>query len=311
MIIAALASVQQPMRCPGRQGTVSAAMATGMELTREQLFRQIWAEPIGAVAGRYGMTGNGLAKICDRLNIPRPSRSHWTRNPLQRESPPDLPPPPLGLSEIVAFGSRQTRQSPGLRTRLDAASRRNQIIAVARQIALDEGLSALTMRRLGQSVGISDTQVHNCFGGRNDLLVAMARQEIARQEAARVRSVTRNADRRTLIMLSTISYLHQAADHGPLLQMLLRLPEVKDALRAERQQAVTSARAPIIDRLTETGTMDQASALASTMALTAVSLKAGGIVAARRAPFAIIEQICLSIIMAGVASDDRMINAAD
>lgn len=279
-----------------------------MELTREQLFREIWTEPIGAVAARYGMTGNGLAKVCDRLRIPRPSRSHWTRNPLTREKAPDLPPPPLGLSEIVAFGSRQSRQSPGLRTRLDAASRRSQILAEARKIALEEGLSALTMRRLGQAIGISDTQVHNWFGGRTDLLVAMARQEIAKQEAARVRRVARNADRRTIIMLSTIGYLHEAAEHGILLQMLLRTPEVRDALREERQAAASSARAPIIERLTELGTMDKATAHASTVALTAVSLKAGGIVAARRAPFAMVEQLCLAIIMEGVASDERLAN---
>lgn len=281
-------------------------MVSVMELTREQLFQQIWAEPIGAVAGRFGMTGNGLAKICDRLNIPRPSRSHWTRNPHSREPAPALPPPPLGLSEVVAFGSRQTRQSPGVRTRLDAASRRSQIIAAARQIAMEEGLSALTMRRLGHTVGISDTQVHNCFGGRIDLLTTMAREEIARQEAARVRRVARNADRRTIIMLSTIGYLHEAAEHGTLLQMLLRVPEVKEALRDERQLAATTARAPIIERLTESGAMDAATARASTTALTAVSLKAGGIVAAGRAPFAMVEQLCLSILMAGVASDERL-----
>lgn len=278
-----------------------------MELTREQLFQQIWAEPIGTVAGRYGMTGNGLAKVCDRLNIPRPARSHWTRNPQTREAAPALPPPPVGLSETVAFGSRQTRQSPGVRTRLDAASRRAQIINAARRIILDEGLSALTMRRLGQLVGISETQVHNCFGGRTDLLVAMARQEIARQEAARVRSVARNADRHTMVVLSTIGYLHEAARHGPLLQMLLRVPEVKEALRDERRKAASSARAPIIDWLTETGTMDAATARASTTALAAVSLKAGGIVAARRAPFAMVEQLCLSITMAGVASDEELV----
>ncbi len=282
-------------------------MPSVMELTREQLFRQIWSEPIGTVAERYDMTGNGLAKVCDRLNIPRPSRSHWTRSAASRETAPALPAPPIGLSETVAFGARQTRQSPGIRKRMDPASRRAQLIASAQRIALEEGLSAVTMRRLGQSVGISETQVHNCFGGRTNLLVAMAREEIARQESARVQSVRRNADRRTMVVLSTIGYLHEAAEHGPLLQMLLRLPEVKDALRDERREAARNARAPIIDRLTESGTMDAATARASTTALAAVSLKAGGIVAARRAPFALVEQLCLSIIMAGVASDEGIV----
>ena len=33
-----------------------------MELTRAELFERIWSEPMGAVAGRYGLTGNGLAR---------------------------------------------------------------------------------------------------------------------------------------------------------------------------------------------------------------------------------------------------------
>ena len=49
---------------------------------------------------------------------------------------------------------------------------------------------------------------------------------------------------------------------------------------------------------------------ASTAALTAVSLKAGGIVASRRAPFATVEAICLHIVMAGTESDERIASGA-
>lgn len=277
-----------------------------MELTRAQLYEQIWAEPIGKVAARFDLTGNGLAKICDRLNIPRPSRSHWTRSADKRDTRPALPPPPVGLSEAVALGSRQPRQSPGVRRRLDTESRVRQLIEVATAIALNEGLSALTIRRLASDVGISETQVHNCVGGRADLLVMMAREEVAKQEASRLHRVSRSGDRHTLVVLSTIGYLHESAERGPLLQMLLRVPEVKAALREERDTAARTARAPIVERLTGTGRMDVAAARAATAALTAVSLKAGGIVAARRAPFAMVEQLCLSVVLAGVASDDAL-----
>jgi len=282
------------------------AVCKAMHLTREQLFRQIWSEPIGTVAAQFGLTGNGLAKICDRLNIPRPPRSHWTRNPKDRDLPPPLPEPPVGLSETVAIGRRQARQSPGVRTRMDAETRRRQLLEASAEIILAEGVSALTVRRLAQQVGISETQVNNCLGGRTDLLVALARQEIARQETGRTAWVSRSADRHTKIVLSTIGYLHEAAERGPLLRILLRVPEVKAALRDEKIAAARSARRPIIQHLTETGRIDVETARASTAALAAVSLKAGGIVAARRAPFAMVEQLCLSIVMAGVASDDAL-----
>lgn len=282
------------------------ALHWGMELTRQQLLEQIWTDPMGVVAARYGLTGNGLAKICDRLNIPRPPRSHWTRRSGTRSPMPVLPPPPVGLSEEVALGKRQRRQSPGVRTRLDSEGRKRQLIEQATTIALTEGLNALTVRRLAQDAGISETQIHNCFGGRNDLLIAMAREEIAKQERGRRSRLSRNADRHTIIVLSTIGYLHEAAERGPLLQMLLRTPEVKEALREERRTAARSARQPIIARLTQSGHMDEQTARASTAALTAVALKAGGIVAAKRAPFAMVEQLCLLVTMAGVGSQDEL-----
>ena len=145
-----------------------------MEVTRAELFNSVWSEPLGNVASRYGLTGNGLAKICDRLAIPRPPRSHWTRSIEARDAQPPLPPAPLGLSDTFALGSRQPRQSPGTRTRMSAEARRQQLLDAAGEIAVRNGISAVTMRSVAGSVGISETQVHNCFGGRTDLLAALA-----------------------------------------------------------------------------------------------------------------------------------------
>lgn len=282
-----------------------------MELTREQLFRQVWSEPMGKIASRYGLTGNGLAKICDRLNIPRPPRSHWTRPAEAREEPPALPAPPIGLSEELVLGRRQARQSPGKRTRLNSESRRRQIMDAAARVVTENGLNALTVRSLAQDIGISETQVHNCIGSRTDLLLAMAREEIAKLESNRRNRVSRAMDRHTKIVLSTIGYLHEAAKRGPLLQMLLRVPEVKLALREERDAMAKIAREPILRRMMSSQGMDRASARAATAALTAISLKAGGIVAGRRASLATVEEICIPIVMAGVAAIDQNRSNAD
>ena len=274
-----------------------------MELTRTELFERIWSEPMGAVAKQYGLTGNGLAKICDRLDIPRPPRSHWTRTAAARDPRPALPPAPIGLSETFALGQRQARRSPGTRTRMSAEDRRQHLLDTASRIALQEGISAVSIREVARRAGISETQVHNCFGGRTELLLALARREIADQESQRRKRIARGSNHRMRVMLSTIGYLHEAARRGPLLQMLLRLPEVRDALKPERVAQSDAARAPILDQLVGSGGMDLQSARASTAALTAVSLKAGGIVASKRAPFALVEEICLGVVMAGVASD--------
>ena len=43
-----------------------------MRVSREQLYQEIWAEPLGKVGARYGTFSTPLARICDRLKIPRP-----------------------------------------------------------------------------------------------------------------------------------------------------------------------------------------------------------------------------------------------
>ena len=44
---------------------------------REEIYKVIWAEPIQHVAKRYNISDVGLAKVCRRLNIPRPGRGYW------------------------------------------------------------------------------------------------------------------------------------------------------------------------------------------------------------------------------------------
>jgi hypothetical protein len=49
------------------------------ELTREELYAQVWAEPMTKLAQRYGMSDRGLAKVCTRIDIPVPGRGYWAR----------------------------------------------------------------------------------------------------------------------------------------------------------------------------------------------------------------------------------------
>jgi hypothetical protein len=49
------------------------------ELSRQELYSQVWAEPMIKVAQKYGISDVGLAKICRRNNVPVPPRGHWAR----------------------------------------------------------------------------------------------------------------------------------------------------------------------------------------------------------------------------------------
>jgi hypothetical protein len=48
-------------------------------VTREHLFEEIWTEPMTTVAKRYGVSSNYLARICERLKVPRPPRGYWAK----------------------------------------------------------------------------------------------------------------------------------------------------------------------------------------------------------------------------------------
>lgn len=46
---------------------------------RENLYNEVWAEPVTIVAKRYDMSDNGLRKHCIRLGIPLPPSGYWAK----------------------------------------------------------------------------------------------------------------------------------------------------------------------------------------------------------------------------------------
>jgi hypothetical protein len=81
-------------------------------ISRDDLYAQVWETPMMQLASRYGISGNGLAKICRKLAVPYPGRDYWARKaagqkvsqvrlpdkaegvPSQVRIAPTLPPPP-------------------------------------------------------------------------------------------------------------------------------------------------------------------------------------------------------------------------
>lgn len=48
-------------------------------VSRKELHRLVWETPMIRLGERFGISGNGLAKICRRLDIPYPPRGHWAK----------------------------------------------------------------------------------------------------------------------------------------------------------------------------------------------------------------------------------------
>jgi hypothetical protein len=46
---------------------------------REQLYSEIWEEPVSKVAAKYGISDVMLGKVCKQLSIQVPGRGYWAK----------------------------------------------------------------------------------------------------------------------------------------------------------------------------------------------------------------------------------------
>jgi len=65
---------------------------SSMPLTREQLYKLVWSEPMIKVADRYGVSSSYMARVFTLLNVPRPERGYWAK--LAVGKAPPIPPLP-------------------------------------------------------------------------------------------------------------------------------------------------------------------------------------------------------------------------
>jgi hypothetical protein len=71
-----------------------------MSITRNNLYEEVWAEPITKVAVRYQVSSNYLARVCRHLNVPYPYRGYWAKVPFGK-APKRLPLPDPCPGEVL------------------------------------------------------------------------------------------------------------------------------------------------------------------------------------------------------------------
>ena len=103
--------------------TVSAkpyAGAVAKPVSREKLYEELWAEPATTVAARYGITSTYLARVCQRLNVPRPPRGYWAKKEFGKAPEPNPLPAPLPGDELEwsQDGWQRARRAPPVRRQL-------------------------------------------------------------------------------------------------------------------------------------------------------------------------------------------------
>jgi hypothetical protein len=50
-----------------------------IQVTRQELYDQVWSTPVSRLCRTYGFSDVGLANICDDWDIPRPTRGYWAK----------------------------------------------------------------------------------------------------------------------------------------------------------------------------------------------------------------------------------------
>jgi AcrR family transcriptional regulator len=268
-------------------------------VTREELYQRVWSQPLTAVAKEFGLSGNALAKICNRLLVPYPPRGYWAKKGSGAVlTKPDLPAAPESPASRVTI-STQPAASRRSRSRLSPQVRRAQLLDVAEGIIVEQGLHAASMKRIAAHAGISETQAYNYFSSREQLLVELVRREFEKIRAARKEDIENTSEHYELITRLTQTYLRKIGERGRLVLALLSSPDVRAGLRAEqRQQRASQTRAHAKD-LSQLYGIPRPVAFGCTAVLTTMCLRAGKLLADKRVPLPVVERLCLAMMVQG------------
>lgn len=83
-----------------------------------ELYALVWQKPMSRLGPEFGLTGRGLAKICEKHGIPTPPRGHWVKKEAGVHTVrPKLPHSSEQLNEFihVAHGYEQSTKAVGYR----------------------------------------------------------------------------------------------------------------------------------------------------------------------------------------------------
>ena len=87
-------------------------MAIEKVLTRQELYKLVWKKPMSKLAVEFGLSDQGLEKICRRHNIPKPGLGYWAKLQHGKEPPtPELPPNDKAELENIYFRSEKSNTS--------------------------------------------------------------------------------------------------------------------------------------------------------------------------------------------------------
>lgn len=210
-------------------------------LTRQELYDLVWSQPLKHLAQELSISGSALAKICDRVLVPHPSRGYWsTQGGRRRETRPPLPSAPEDCGEEILISSRRAPSRRG-QSRMSFEARRTQIADAAAELVLEFGVGVVTMKAVARRAGVSEALVYRYFSNVLELLAFMARREQEMMVAMQVAGMEPHSNYIDRARGSMVGFLDYVERRRGLLQALLASGELRRALNPEHRSRMDAA----------------------------------------------------------------------
>jgi hypothetical protein len=85
-----------------------------MAVSREELFKAVWLNPMTAVAKGFGVSSSFLSRVCERLRVPHPTRGYWAKLAVGKApAQPNLPEARPG-DELEWNRDGEAKRAPGI-----------------------------------------------------------------------------------------------------------------------------------------------------------------------------------------------------
>lgn len=185
---------------------------------------------------------------------------------------------------------------PRRRTRKTPEARRAEILDTAARMVLEEGLSAVSMERLGRETGISKALVYNYFASRDDLFAALLKREQDELRDRGLGAVTKARSYADMIRRTTRIYLEQVEHRGALIQALLADPSVVRLMGDESREERARARKYFIRQTAKAYGLRADAAAACVDLLWAVTDEAGRLLARKALSLDDASEYCVTLI---------------
>ncbi len=112
------------------------------------------------------------------------------------------------------------------RRRLTPEIRRENILDVAARIVLEEGVSAVSMERLGREAGVSKALVYAYFDSQTDVLSALLMREHRHFQAKGRKLLAQSEGFAAGVRATTAAWLDHVAERGGLIERLTNEPDI-------------------------------------------------------------------------------------